>query len=200
MQLSGLKIGLVDGVILSPKAKGDDFLKVILKIEKKYQEYIRRDSKATIETQGLLGDKFIFITPGNPKVAVLENGETITTGEGISISVVMAQGKKTMKSIESATKKLEETLAKLPLSDEDQRSMHKILSNVESSTANVGDITAKVKNGEGTIGALLADPALYNDLRALLGHADRNKLLKSMIRATISEQEKETRQPVSEKH
>ena len=42
-----------------------------------------------------------------------------------------------------------------------------------------------LENGEGSLGLLAHDPALYEDLRALVGGAQRNKLLRSYIRKTI---------------
>ena len=44
-------------------------------------------------------------------------------------------------------------------------------------------------NGEGSLGLLAHDPALYEDLRALVGGAQRNKLLRSYIRQTIEKGE-----------
>ena len=46
-----------------------------------------------------------------------------------------------------------------------------------------------IEQGEGTLGLLAHDPALYEDLRALVGGAQRNKLLRSYIRKTIQKGE-----------
>ena len=43
----------------------------------------------------------------------------------------------------------------------------------------------KVAGGEGTIGALLADPTVYEDLTALLEGAQRSWLLRWAIRRTL---------------
>ena len=50
--------------------------------------------------------------------------------------------------------------------------------------------SAALENGGGTLGLLAHDPALYEDLRALVGGAQRNKLLRSYIRRTIEEGER----------
>ena len=49
--------------------------------------------------------------------------------------------------------------------------------------------SAALENGEGTLGLLAHDPALYEDLRALVGGAQRNKLLRAYIRRTIEKGE-----------
>lgn len=50
-------------------------------------------------------------------------------------------------------------------------------------------ITAEVKNGKGSLGLLLKDPSLYNELYTLLGNLNRNRLLKAVLRYGISHQE-----------
>lgn len=51
-------------------------------------------------------------------------------------------------------------------------------------------ITADVKSGKGSLGLLLKDPSLYNELYGLLGNLARNRLLKTVLRYGISHQDK----------
>jgi phospholipid/cholesterol/gamma-HCH transport system substrate-binding protein len=44
-----------------------------------------------------------------------------------------------------------------------------------------------VHAGKGTVGALIEDPSLYEDLKSILGNLKRNKLLRWMIRQTIKD-------------
>lgn len=48
-------------------------------------------------------------------------------------------------------------------------------------------MVADVKSGKGTLGLLLRDPSLYNQLYALIGNLRRNLLLKAVIRHGISQ-------------
>lgn len=43
-------------------------------------------------------------------------------------------------------------------------------------------ILAKIDRGEGTLGLLVSDPALYQDLRTLVGGANRSRVVRSLIR------------------
>ncbi len=52
-----------------------------------------------------------------------------------------------------------------------------------------------IDSGEGTIGMLSRDPALYEDLRALVGGAQRNKLLRAYIRQTVQKGESRNASP-----
>lgn len=55
---------------------------------------------------------------------------------------------------------------------------------VRAMAANLQIVTARLRQGEGTIGALLEDPTVYEDLAALLRGANRSTLLRSLIRST----------------
>lgn len=52
----------------------------------------------------------------------------------------------------------------------------------------------QITEGDGTMALLLRDPVLYEDLRSLVGGAQRNKLLRSYIRKTVEQNELEKAQ------
>lgn len=47
------------------------------------------------------------------------------------------------------------------------------------------DISRRIDRGEGTIGALIKDPTVYEDLKLTLGEVRRNQLLKAVLRMAI---------------
>jgi phospholipid/cholesterol/gamma-HCH transport system substrate-binding protein len=51
-------------------------------------------------------------------------------------------------------------------------------------------VAADLKDGKGSLGLLLKDPGIYNELFALLGNLRRNLILKAVIRHSISQSEK----------
>jgi phospholipid/cholesterol/gamma-HCH transport system substrate-binding protein len=51
--------------------------------------------------------------------------------------------------------------------------------------ANLRVVTDRLKAGEGTVGALLSDPTVYENLVQFLEGARRSFLLRSLIRSTI---------------
>ncbi|MBI2556362.1 MAG: hypothetical protein HYW13_02915 [Planctomycetes bacterium] len=59
------------------------------------------------------------------------------------------------------------------------------MENLVTTSESLKRITAEIENGEGTIGALIADPTLYDNLKRLLGGAERSFLLRSLIRKSI---------------
>ncbi len=54
-------------------------------------------------------------------------------------------------------------------------------------TADLRVVTERLREGEGTIGGLLEDPTVYEDLSALLRGANRSWVLRSLIRSTLEE-------------
>jgi hypothetical protein len=56
-------------------------------------------------------------------------------------------------------------------------------------------IVHDVRQGKGTLGALLMDPSVYDDLRSLVGNVERNEVLRALVRYSIKADEKDARPP-----
>lgn len=63
-------------------------------------------------------------------------------------------------------------------------------SNLNDMTHDLKQIVADVRAGKGTIGALLVDPSVYEDLKMLLGNVERNKTLRALVRYSINRDDK----------
>jgi phospholipid/cholesterol/gamma-HCH transport system substrate-binding protein len=59
------------------------------------------------------------------------------------------------------------------------------LENLDASIARLNNILTKIDKGEGTLGALVNDPTLYEDIKTLMGGAKRSKLLKAVVDLTM---------------
>ena len=64
------------------------------------------------------------------------------------------------------------------------------LANVNAITADLRTIVANVKAGKGTVGALLVDPSIYEDMKLVLGNVQRNDVLRALVRYSIKQDEK----------
>jgi phospholipid/cholesterol/gamma-HCH transport system substrate-binding protein len=62
---------------------------------------------------------------------------------------------------------------------------------IRAVTADLQVVSARLRQGEGTLGALLEDPTVYEDLSALLRGANRSALLRSLIRSTLEDGRRE---------
>jgi phospholipid/cholesterol/gamma-HCH transport system substrate-binding protein len=59
------------------------------------------------------------------------------------------------------------------------------LADLRAAMANLKDITGRVEAGEGTLGGLIQDPTVYENLAAFLEGAQRSLLLRALIRSAI---------------
>ncbi|MDO8527954.1 MAG: MlaD family protein [Deltaproteobacteria bacterium] len=190
VQLSGLNVGYVDKIQFL-KVDNENRLQIFMKINKDYQSYIHENSMASIQTQGLLGDKLVFLTPGTADAPPLKNNDMLLPDEGNSMESLTQSGQKTLEEIQNVAKKVSQTLDAI-----NKEKLEKIMAHFEDASGNMSTILDNIQEGKGTVGALLMDPSLYFDARALFGHANRNHLLKGLIRATIADQERATAMPL----
>ena len=51
------------------------------------------------------------------------------------------------------------------------------------------EIVARVNAGDGSLGALINDPTVYEDLKGILGNVKRNRILRELVRYSISKQD-----------
>lgn len=61
------------------------------------------------------------------------------------------------------------------------------LESLESAADKFESVAAKIDGGKGTLGALVNDAALYDDMRQLLGRANRSKAAKFVIRQVLDD-------------
>jgi phospholipid/cholesterol/gamma-HCH transport system substrate-binding protein len=77
VRVSGIRAGKVEDIILE-----DSRVKVIFNVEKRVRLF--RDASATIGTLGLMGDKYLAVSPGNPQEGELPEGKPLRTAEGVA--------------------------------------------------------------------------------------------------------------------
>ncbi len=65
-----------------------------------------------------------------------------------------------------------------------------LLSDLATAANDVKTITTKIKAGEGSLGAVINDPTVYEDLKEILGNIKRNRVLRELVRMSISNGEK----------
>jgi len=245
VQLAGFKVGFVDGIRFA-KDKTTKLITVKMKVQRKFQDRIREDSEASIETQGLLGDKYIYITMGSGEKPALKQNAFVTAKKTLSLFAMADKAGSIIDNIDAAAKSFREVMDtfKGPKGESDLKAIvasvrriteqaekgkglvHAlffdpegekvvaqlsravkavgdvaeqaegegaggVISNMRHVTADMKDIMGSIRRGEGTLGKLITDPALYNDLRALVGRANRDTLLRAVVRSTIKENEQQ---------
>lgn len=67
------------------------------------------------------------------------------------------------------------------------------LANIDAMTGDLRVIVANLRAGKGTMGALLVDPSVYEDVKSVLGNVQRNDVLRALVRYSINQDEKKPR-------
>ncbi len=64
-----------------------------------------------------------------------------------------------------------------------------LMGNLNAMSADLRHIVADMRSGKGTLGALLVDPSIYEDIKMILGNVDRNATLRALVRYSIQQDE-----------
>jgi phospholipid/cholesterol/gamma-HCH transport system substrate-binding protein len=82
---SGVKIGTIDGV----KILGESKVEVMMKIEKQSKDFIFKDAKAKIGSDGLIGNRIVIIYGGTPGMATVQSGDKLQTAAPLNSAEMM---------------------------------------------------------------------------------------------------------------
>jgi phospholipid/cholesterol/gamma-HCH transport system substrate-binding protein len=126
IRYSGVNIGTVDEINII----GDSAVEVTMSLDVKSYRFIKRDSKARISTEGLLGNRYISISPGSEKAEAIQDGDHIAAIEPLDFDIMLS-------------------------------TLNETGMNTKNITGNLDNITRKIDSGEGTLGALITDKAIF---------------------------------------
>jgi phospholipid/cholesterol/gamma-HCH transport system substrate-binding protein len=119
--------------------------------------------------------------------------EEVRTGDGTAHSLFYgSEGKRALDELGSAAAQVATLLETVKTSD--KGAAHALLygnskalvDDLSASATSIKRITDKVDRGEGSLGALINDPSAYEDLKTILGNVKRNRLLRELVRMSIS--------------
>lgn len=76
-----------------------------------------------------------------------------------------------------------------------------LISDLGQAAADIKAMTTKISKGEGSLGAIINDPTIYEDLKEILGNVKRNRILRELVRFSISngEQVDKAGKPIEKK-
>ena len=91
VRFSGINVGIVENI----KIITDTTVQVDLIIEEHTQKFIKKDAKAIIGSDGLMGSKLVIITPGTTGLDPIQNKDFIATVVPVSLDDIMLKLKVT---------------------------------------------------------------------------------------------------------
>ena len=161
VRMAGVKIGSVALTRL-----GNQRVEAVLSIDPKVQ--IPNDAVASVETSSLLGSQHLAVSFGS-SATFLKEGDEMKTRNTVDMSEVISQ----LGALGAKLEQVADGVSKaLGGGEEGSKSLFNKLDQLVTdngpklteTVANLQDITAKIKNSEGTLGKLVNDPKLHDEL------------------------------------
>ena len=178
VRLAGMDVGVVTGISFNapdpdrdalgkevfdgPPIAGQKHISVRLRVAKRFQERIREDSIARIETQGVLGDQYIALSLGSMGAAELAGGDVL---RGVDPESLLEGVPEIKDKILSITDQLDKALR----GEDGEKATRSIAGILES----LRNIIGEIEQGQGIIHALVYDEAITRDVKGTLRSLDK---------------------------
>jgi phospholipid/cholesterol/gamma-HCH transport system substrate-binding protein len=170
VRFAGINIGTVDEIGLVT----DSSVLVYLIIKDEAMPYLKLDSKASIGSDGLMGDKVLIIQPGTINAELVKNGSTIASSEAVEIQDIIASLKKSVDNATVITDQLagftykmnngKGALQKLISDEQFSESIKGTILHLEKSSKEFAQFTWKMNHGNGALSKLVSDEDFANEL------------------------------------
>ena len=163
--IHGLEVGYVKNIKLNPVFGTI----VTMEIDENVLSFISEDSQASVMTMGLLGDKYIEISPGSPKSPPIHLGELIKGKNQIELTDVMVTVSASIEKMGEFINKLDRLVSE---TEEGKGTIAKLINNPElydnlnKDAQMISSVLEEIKNSQGTLKMLLEDPTLYHRILA----------------------------------
>lgn len=178
---SGVKIGTVKSLRFLTNSQ----VEVMLNIEEKSQEFIRKNALAKVSTDGLIGNKIIVIYGGTQKVPSIEDGDQLAVAKVESTEEmlnVLSENNKNLLSITDAFKKISKNILEgrgtvgMLLNDdrlyrdvdETLAGLKKASQNAQTLTSSLAAYSTKLNQKGGLANDLATDTIIMHDVRATM--------------------------------
>jgi phospholipid/cholesterol/gamma-HCH transport system substrate-binding protein len=132
---------------------------VEMRISERLHGMVRTDSVVTIDTEGLVGETFVSIHPGDPRAAIAHAKSTLKSRQPVSIADLMASGLGVMGDADASLKQVG---GKLNTS----------LDGMNLAVANANDLLVGLKQGKGPVGMLLRDDKMSAQIRETMANIE----------------------------
>jgi phospholipid/cholesterol/gamma-HCH transport system substrate-binding protein len=206
VQLRGIRVGVVKSIAI----KDLSTLEITLGVDKKYSDWVKVDSIIAFKTQGVLGDKFLEISGGTLEAKSIQDDDVLKTQEESVLEHLFTKGEDLIVVAGNILQKFDQMLTRIEPGRLDQiltnldkltaqsnqlmtsinsGQLNQSLINLQQSSEALKKVTGQIEKGPGTLHSLIYDQGLHEDLRSVLGGANRNKVLKYFIRESIKKGE-----------
>jgi len=164
VRLAGVEIGQVAGINFY-EDPADRRVRVTLDLRSTYADRIRQDSRASIGSRGVLGDKVIDISLGSPEMPLILPGSEIEAGSSADYTEIIKKGAEVIDNTLAITSDLRELVSSYNTPE-----MREGVGELIGSTR---DVVKAIQSGDGALHALIFDPKVGKDMSALVASSAR---------------------------
>lgn len=158
VKIAGVKVGWVDRISLHPKTAGPGYTaRADIMVEKDYK--LRSDAYAVVRQDGLLGVKYLELTPGDPLSPALRAGDALgRPGKApVAIDDLLQKFKTIAGNVEEITGSLKHSVA----GTNGQRKLEDTFENIHNAAERVASFTGTIDriitNNAGNIEGMIVD-------------------------------------------
>jgi phospholipid/cholesterol/gamma-HCH transport system substrate-binding protein len=183
VRVAGLNSGEVTAIHVpaTPAAR----FRVEMRIRTNVRQLIRADSVATIENDGLVGNKFVQIEAGTEQAAIVADGGTIKSREPFDFTDLLAKMSETIDVVNTTITQVKTELdtALAAVTDTAQtaqdlmqdvgKQAREIMASGQKTTADLQAIIGGLRAGKGSAGKFLTDDAVYQSAKKIAADAER---------------------------
>jgi phospholipid/cholesterol/gamma-HCH transport system substrate-binding protein len=164
--LAGVDVGLVTDILFADP-KNSNEVSIDIEVDTEALKKIGSDSKITIKTRGLMGEKYVDILPSR---LYSEKPPTVLQGTSVAkLDDVIQKAGDAFDKVNGIIDNINQGRGTLGKLNKDET----LYSNISRLTVEMKELVVTINRGEGTLGKLNRDPEPYNKLIAILNRADR---------------------------
>jgi phospholipid/cholesterol/gamma-HCH transport system substrate-binding protein len=163
VRLNGVTVGNVIEVVLSPDP-ADRTVRVVYDVDRRAAPRLRKGTRASIKTIGLLGDKYVDLEGGTAEEPEIAIGGSIPAAPGTGIEKLLEGSGDLLTDLSSIARSLKNILGRteqgkgfLGALTSDSPESSRLGNDFHSTLASLNSILKKVDNGQGLVGKLLID-------------------------------------------
>ncbi len=181
VRFSGIDVGTIESI----EIKSDTIIRIAMIIDNDMRRFIRKNSIASIGTDGLMGNRLINIEPSSLPSQLVEPGDEIVSLKGVNTESMLRTLQLTndnvafvsdnLKSITNNIRNSEGSVYSILVDTTLAQTINRILGNIESVSEDLttasdraSGIIGDVKNGNGLANALIYDTVMTRELQSAM--------------------------------
>ena len=183
VRVAGMDAGEVDEIHVPGSPSGR--FRVHLRLREDLHQLIRVDSVATIQNDGLVGNKYVQVDAGTDQSPVVQAGGTMRSREPFDMAAMLDRMNKTIDLVTTTIVEvkggLEDALVSITetaqvaqdLMIDVGKDTRSIMASTQKATADLTAIVAGLREGRGSVGKLLTDDSFYASVKEIAAEAEK---------------------------